>query len=214
MKKAVLILCSILFATGMNGDCSGDMGMPAAEELPQGACCVLDGSCVTTDSAGCVAVNGVFNEGILCLGVLCPQPGACCAPNGVCRLALQADCIASGSEFRGGQCEDLICTGFLNGEWRYAGQPGIGCLTILDGKIVAIDDACNGVPTPFSSPEPITIGGTRIVMAAIVELSGGVIVGVTWELDLLPDGSFVGTVTFIEGGGTPNVLVDVVMNRR
>lgn len=56
MKKVMFVLSSTLFAAGMNGDCNGDMAMPAAQELPQGACCLSVESCVGADSDPCANV--------------------------------------------------------------------------------------------------------------------------------------------------------------
>jgi hypothetical protein len=69
-----------------------------------GACCLPDGSCVTTTTGECAAAGGTFQgDGTTCAGTNCPQPtGACCFVNGFCVSGLTAEqCGGAGGNFAG-----------------------------------------------------------------------------------------------------------------
>ncbi|MEM7228996.1 MAG: hypothetical protein AAF432_09295 [Planctomycetota bacterium] len=75
-----------------------------------GACCLLDGTCVTTTAPGCA---GFFQgSDSNCLTTACPEPGACCLPSGACfqdSSVLGDDCNAAGGLYQG---PDTAC-GFV-----------------------------------------------------------------------------------------------------
>ncbi|MDX2115135.1 MAG: DNRLRE domain-containing protein [Planctomycetota bacterium] len=84
-----------------------------APVLQTGACCLPDGSCVTTTSGACALQGGVYQgNGAACTPGLCPQPiGACCLPDGSCVTTAIGTCAAQGGVFRGGgtDCQSSPC---------------------------------------------------------------------------------------------------------
>ncbi|MEM7228397.1 MAG: SdrD B-like domain-containing protein [Planctomycetota bacterium] len=128
---------------------SGVPGGPATQcagfvcPLFNGACCLMDGSCVVTvDASACVMQGGVF-QGI---GTTCapnPCPEACCFPDGMCQLLTITACGAAGgtSQGAGTNCAPNLCP-----------MPGACCLP--DGMCVIAADAaaCTGLGGLFEGP--------------------------------------------------------------
>jgi spore coat protein A len=69
-----------------------------------GACCLPDGSCVTTTSGSCTSQGGIYQgNNTICAPNPCPQPvGACCFDDGSCSQLTSADCAAQGGTWLGG----------------------------------------------------------------------------------------------------------------
>lgn len=82
-----------------------------------GACCLPDGTCFETNSAGCSSAGGTYNgNGTDCTPNPCPQPsGACCAPAGTCTFVTQASCTGAGGTWTsaGQTCAATYCSPVL-----------------------------------------------------------------------------------------------------
>lgn len=65
--------------------------------IPEGACCLPDGTCVEVPEAACGGFY--FGDGTFCADVDCI--GACCYVDGTCADLNEPDCIASGGSFKG-----------------------------------------------------------------------------------------------------------------
>ena len=78
-----------------------------------GACCMPDGSCITTTSGDCALALGLYQgDGVDCTPNPCPQPtGACCLPDGTCTDLTDADCQAMSGIWQGANvdCIDVDC---------------------------------------------------------------------------------------------------------
>lgn len=74
-------------------------GSTCANNPCVGACCMLDGRCVSTTRALCtsVACQIFHGEGVQCAQVTCEQPRACCLPGNpsLCQNMLPCSCIAA-----------------------------------------------------------------------------------------------------------------------
>ena len=129
--------------------------------FPEGACCLLDGTCVPGVSPGiCQDAGGLFQgDGSICTSDLCPQPlGGCCLSNG--------NCI---------DVEDAVCTAF-GGSWQGAGSscddPGIcdvdPCPADVNGDgVVDVNDLLNVIADWNTSGS----GGTDINGDGIVNVN-------------------------------------------
>lgn len=79
-----------------------------------GACCLPDGSCLSTDTYDCTTTRGgtYQGDGTTCGGVSCPQPPqwACCLQDGSCTSITQASCTAQLGTWHSGQtCGQVSC---------------------------------------------------------------------------------------------------------
>src|SRR5690606_26295501 len=114
---------------GPNGTRSDDIGIDEVVytgAAPAGACCLADGTCVSTSGAACAALGGAYHgDGSACGTVNCPQPptGACRLPDGTCAQRPEPACTADGGIFRGpgtscsaGACPTLYRAANLNVE--------------------------------------------------------------------------------------------------
>jgi hypothetical protein len=83
--------CVRWYMEGYNNCC------PCEEEPPEGACCLVDGSCVITAGLdACMALEGYYEykgDDTVCEPNPCDQPGACCFNvDGHCEYVLEALC--------------------------------------------------------------------------------------------------------------------------
>jgi hypothetical protein len=77
---------------------------------PTGACCLPNGSCITSTAAGCSGAGGTYQgDGSQCGTVNCPQPptGACCF-FASCSVLSSFACAAQGGVYQG---DGTACTG-------------------------------------------------------------------------------------------------------
>ena len=74
-------------------------------QVPTGACCLPNGSCIHTSQATCLGQGGTeWHYAVPCSFVVCPQPnptGACCSANGTCSVITQAACTGAGGHYYG-----------------------------------------------------------------------------------------------------------------
>jgi hypothetical protein len=80
---------------------------------PEGACCLVDGTCVEVTEADCLAQGGTYQgDSTLCANVTCPPvAGACCLSDGSCVQVSEADCLTQGGTYQGDfeLCVDVEC---------------------------------------------------------------------------------------------------------
>ncbi len=93
---------------------AGDLAIRAVIDCPNpdGACCLLDGTCVQVSESSCDAQNGVFQGAFTtCAQTQCPQPiGACCFTNGNCISLSLPNCNTAGGRWLG---PGVACNGTL-----------------------------------------------------------------------------------------------------
>ncbi len=78
-----------------------------------GACCMPDGSCVTTDAGDCALMGGTYQgDGVPCDPNPCPGSGACCLDDGTCLQTSETDCLTMGGTYQGAgsDCAHTNCT--------------------------------------------------------------------------------------------------------
>ncbi len=76
-----------------------------------GACCHIDGGCVTESSNACGNVGGTYlGNGTVCGIDICPDFGACCQGGVGCLIATEDDCTGFGGTWEGAGtvCADYI----------------------------------------------------------------------------------------------------------
>jgi hypothetical protein len=74
----------------------------AITTLVEGACCLLDGSCIQATLGVCASEQGVYRGDSTTCATIPPCPiGACCLPNGECVAIAPPGCIAAGGTYRG-----------------------------------------------------------------------------------------------------------------
>jgi hypothetical protein len=81
-------------------------------ELP-GACCLPNGTCESTDAAGCESAGGNWNgTNTFCSMIDCPELGACCLEDESCEVLLSDVCKNAGGSFRGADtnCTTIDCS--------------------------------------------------------------------------------------------------------
>ncbi|MCH2152423.1 MAG: hypothetical protein MK089_03690 [Phycisphaerales bacterium] len=109
-----------------------------------GACCLPDGTCASTDAAGCEEAGGTWNgSGTYCNFVDCPEYGACCWEDYTCTVMLSDECKASGGSFRGQDtdCDTTNCTiAEYNDECQDAMPAGNGSISISTLKATTSTD--------------------------------------------------------------------------
>jgi Cleaved Adhesin Domain len=87
---------------GSASDCIGidDVAYVSAADA-HGACCLGDGSCISTISVVCSGQGGAYHgDGSSCASTNCPA-GACCKPDGSCVTRTSAACAALSGIYRG-----------------------------------------------------------------------------------------------------------------
>jgi hypothetical protein len=110
--------------TGSDTDCT-----PPA---PEGACCLVDGTCVEVTEADCATIGGTYQgDDTHCGDIVCPpNVGACCLPIGTCIQVSEADCLAQNGTYNGDltMCKDIIC------------PPPLGACCLIDGSCVEVEE--------------------------------------------------------------------------
>jgi hypothetical protein len=120
-----------------------------------GACCLPDGSCVTTSSGECIAAGGTFQgDGAACGN--CPQPtGACCFSNGFCISGLTAEqCSGAGGNFAGANTN---CGANNSCPTGACCLPNGSCITTTAGECALQSGTFRGVGTNCANancPQP------------------------------------------------------------
>ncbi len=141
-ESACVALPDSLWTLG--ADC---FGLPNSCSI--GACCAPDGTCTTTDAAGCPQ-GSVFNHNLTCAEAACSPPpptGRCCGStpplggDSICTEATEADCVR------------LLSLGGYQGTW---GGAGTTCAGSPCGR------CCVGLEDCFwrSAAECVAMGGT------------------------------------------------------
>ncbi|MEX2217826.1 MAG: proprotein convertase P-domain-containing protein [Phycisphaerales bacterium] len=80
---------------------------------PLAACCLPDGTCITSHDQGCALLNGVYQgHTSTCGSITCPQPGACCNADGTCQILPGIQCTGAGQIYQGDNttCPNANCT--------------------------------------------------------------------------------------------------------
>lgn len=96
---------------------------------PLGACCQLDGTCITTDEASCEDPNMWKGVGTTCTPNPCDPLGACCTADGACSIGTEADCQPEGIwQGQGVLCDATPC------------QTGACCLNAYCARLA--EDEC------------------------------------------------------------------------
>ena len=87
-----LLICWLLFAFfSLRGNVLG-----------QGACCLIDGTCIETDFISCTTLPGFYQgDGTSCSSDPCAEPEACCLADGSCQDLTPNDCTAIGGVSQG-----------------------------------------------------------------------------------------------------------------
>jgi hypothetical protein len=78
--------------------------------IPEGACCLGDGTCSEGTAADCNAQGGTYmGDDTLCADVSCV--GACCYSDGTCSDGSADGCVANGGQFQGlgTDCANTFC---------------------------------------------------------------------------------------------------------
>lgn len=79
----------------------------------QGACCLMDDSCVVLTPANCSGQGGMYQgDGTTCTPDPCvPPTGACCFDDTTCQVLTSIDCAAMGGSYQGdgGSCTIDLC---------------------------------------------------------------------------------------------------------
>ncbi|MCK4660216.1 MAG: proprotein convertase P-domain-containing protein [Phycisphaerae bacterium] len=85
--------------------------------VPDGACCLPDGTCQALSAPDCALANGTFHAGIACVDIDCG--GACCQPDETCTDEIsKAACDTIGGHYLG---DDTTCaTTVCNDNCEYA----------------------------------------------------------------------------------------------
>lgn len=110
--------------------------------LPEGACCLDHGACLTTTMTECVNAGLDYQGGLTdCVTPGCPQPGACCLLDGSCVLSAEvggADCIG---DYKGDDtdCTTAVCPAACAGD-----ASGDGRVDALDILLVISQFGCTG----------------------------------------------------------------------
>jgi hypothetical protein len=196
-----------LRASNFDGNCiktstDTDCGTPP----PQGACCLVDGTCVEATQVDCVDMGGTYNgDGSLCVDASCPPAaGACCLADGSCVQVSEEDCTAQGGTYNGdfSLCMDANCT-----------QPdGACCLT--DGSCVEVtEEECTVLGGTFGGDFSLCANANCAQSTGACCLEDGSCVQVTEEeCNAIPglyngDGSLCESVT-CEGGNPVCFVLD------
>jgi hypothetical protein len=122
-----------------------------------GACCLPDGSCITTSTGECAAAGGTFQgDGTTCAGVNCPQPtGACCFSNGFCISGLtSAQCSGAGGNWAGAGTQ---CGANSTCPTGACCLPDGSCVSVTSGQCAAQGGTFRGVGTNCANancPQP------------------------------------------------------------
>jgi hypothetical protein len=127
---------------------------PCPTSYPDAACCALDGSCVITSAADCVAPNVWHLDWVACDPSPCPPPtGACCLGDGTCWLApcgspipgnpcpggsTASACAARGGTYQGDfvSCDPDPC------------PPQAPCCLPIGACVIRIQSACEAHDPP------------------------------------------------------------------
>lgn len=124
--------------------------------IPDGACCMEDGSCEESTLSECNGNSGTYQgDNTLCSGVTCTQPtGACCFMPSGCVDLTEANCMGANGTWNGFEtdCGTIIC--FPTG---VCCMPDGSCLdAVLDtdcdtmgGEFFGDGTMCSGVNCPL-----------------------------------------------------------------
>jgi len=164
--------------------CLSAIGVQESFGQPPGACCLGNGSCITTtDQADCDTVSGEYlGDGTTCIGSVCT--GACCIADDACTEG-NADACASGMFQGAGSACATHCAGPLGTGFTYQGQ-----LKQNGGPLTGVVDLEASLWTAALGGDPV--GGTLTLSA--VNVTNGLF---TLELDF-GHAAFDGDTRFLE----------------
>jgi hypothetical protein len=134
---------------GYPNTCSGSTCVGAF--MDTGRCCLRNGDCAITTSAGCTDLVGIFTLGMDCTPNACPSTGACCREGIGCSILTAAACTADGGQYAGDNrpCTIAECEGtfigaccFPNGNCNNISATGCGQ---LGGVFQGADTVCSEI---------------------------------------------------------------------
>jgi len=107
-------------------------------EIPTGACCLPDGTCVEVIEEECAGFY--FGDNTLCADVSCL--GACCFADGTCQDLSENDCAAAGGTFQGVGTDCATTTCPIVGPGDSCANPLVVTLGVADLPYVNTNYTC------------------------------------------------------------------------
>lgn len=186
-----------LRASNFNGSCvktgtDTDCDAPT----PEGACCLMDGSCVQATEANCLGQGGTYSgDSTLCVDVTCPAPtGACCLVDGSCVQVTEEDCTAQSGAFHGdfSMCGNVVCP-----------QPAGACC-LVDGTCIEVtEEDCQTAGGTFHGDFSLCADVTCPQPAGACCLADGSCVQVTEADCLAAGGTYNGDFSLCKDSNCP-----------